>query len=244
MSMNGTAHLGRSVWPARPFAGWAARQPSRISIGADPALVLAFSHARLALAFVAKDWPDVLIFSPLPAISCQNHLPALFFSTLYFAIFSLDMIVPFLLGGHRIGCRRPRSGFSGGALVTLRGNLAHRVLGERRDRETRVHAEVRRDGRAVTDEQPLVAEDLPAAVDDAVLAVSADHRAAEDVGADGDPEARLEDRRLRRAADLAGEPSREIVGGGDRLRLWLVRIRGGRQQHSPTREAARGLQRQ
>ena len=52
------------------------------------------------------------------------------------------------------------------------GIVAHRVLGERGDRQAGVDADVRRDRRAVADEQVLVAEDALAGVDDAVLGAS------------------------------------------------------------------------
>ena len=45
------------------------------------------------------------------------------------------------------------------AVHRLRWNLAHRAFGHRGDREARVHAEVRRDDRAVDDVEILVAED-------------------------------------------------------------------------------------
>ena len=46
-------------------------------------------------------------------------------------------------------------------------NVAHRVLGQRGDRQARVHADVGGDRRAVADEQVLVAEHALAGVDDA-----------------------------------------------------------------------------
>ena len=50
-----------------------------------------------------------------------------------------------------------------------RRHVAHRVLGQRGDRQARVHADVGRDRRAVADEQVLVAEHALAGVDHAAL---------------------------------------------------------------------------
>src|SRR6185312_7168662 len=50
---------------------------------------------------------------------------------------------------------------------TRRRDATHRTLGERGDREARVHADVRRDRGPVADEQVLVAEDAMVRVDNA-----------------------------------------------------------------------------
>src|SRR6185312_3516104 len=52
----------------------------------------------------------------------------------------------------------------GGGRAGRGGDVAHRVLGERGDRQRRVHADVRGHGRAVAHQQVLVAEDALARV--------------------------------------------------------------------------------
>src|SRR3954469_7166672 len=69
---------------------------------------------------------------------------------------------------------------AGAADIALSGyfDVAHRMLGERGDREARVHADVGRDRRPVADEQVLVAEHALIRVHDAGVRAGADHRPA------------------------------------------------------------------
>ena len=84
-------------------------------------------------------------------------------------------------------------------------DVAHRVLGERGDRQARVHADVRGDRGAVAHEQVLVAEHPLAVVDHAGLGALGDHGAAEDVRGGGDVRERFWDVALRDPADLLGQ---------------------------------------
>ena len=136
------------------------------------------------------------------------------------------------------GYRRSRRGqaavtVSGaaGSLDAGRRHVAHRVLGQRGDRQRGIDADVGRDRRAVADEQVLVAEHALVGVDDAALGVGRDHRAAEDVGGRGDVEERLGERALGDAAGALGEPFRRLVGDRDERR--------DRAARGPVRSAAR-----
>ncbi len=108
--------------------------------------------------------------------------------------------------------------------LLARGDVAHRVLGQRGDREARVDADVGGDRRAVADEQVLVAEGALVAVDDAGLRALADHRAAHDVRGRRDVEQLLGEAGLRGGVELLGRAAGRLVGGLDEARVRLVGI--------------------
>ena len=146
---------------------------------------------------------------------------------------------------------RPRACYAAAALAPARParaaraaarHVAHRVLGERGDRQRRVDADVRGDRRAVADEQVLVAEHALAGVDHAALGVGRDHRAAEDVRGRGDVEQRLGDRALGDPAGALGEPFGRLVGDRDERRVGALGVLFGLQPERPERAFA-GAQR-
>ena len=120
-----------------------------------------------------------------------------------------------------------------------RGHLAHRVLGERGDREARIHPDVGRDRGSVADQEVLVAEDALAGIDHAARAVGADHRAAEDVRRGRDVRDRLHERALGDPAGALGQPLGEPVGDRDEGRVRAVGVLLGAQAHAAEPAAPR-----